>query len=70
MPEEAGIQGREGMDTGFRRYDETFVPNHRLDPTCRCIFEGGHEAHEVRRLFHPNPFRVLRDLRGEKDQVA
>jgi hypothetical protein len=22
MPAEAGIQGREGMDTGFRRYDE------------------------------------------------
>ena len=25
MPAEAGIQGREGMDTGLRRYDGTFV---------------------------------------------
>jgi len=42
MPAAAGIQGREGMDTGFRRYDETFVPNRRVDPAWRCIFEGGH----------------------------
>jgi hypothetical protein len=26
MPAEAGIQGREGMDTGFRRYDGSLVP--------------------------------------------
>jgi hypothetical protein len=25
MPAQAGIQEREGMDTGFRRYDGTFV---------------------------------------------
>ncbi len=25
MPAQAGIQAREGMDTGFRRYDRTFV---------------------------------------------
>ena len=37
---EAGIQGREGMDTGFRRYDGTFVPSRRPDHTCTGIFEG------------------------------
>jgi hypothetical protein len=26
MPAKAGIQRREGMDTGFRRYDGAFVP--------------------------------------------
>ena len=38
MPAEAGIQGREGMDTGFRRYDETLVPSRRPNPTCTSIF--------------------------------
>jgi len=26
MPAQAGIQGREGMDTGLRRYDGNLVP--------------------------------------------
>ena len=29
MPAKAGIQGREGMDTGFRRYDGNLVPIRR-----------------------------------------
>jgi hypothetical protein len=28
MPAEAGIQGRKGMDTGFRRYDGSLIPIH------------------------------------------
>ena len=69
MPAEAGIQGREGMDTGFRRYDETFVPNRRLDPTCRFIFEGGTEFAEFGVIpyqvyFTPRPLR-LRDTISE-----
>ena len=38
MPAKAGIQGREGMDTGFRRYDGNLVPIRRPDRTCACIF--------------------------------
>ena len=51
MPAEAGIQGREGMDTGFRRYDGTFVPSRRPDHTCTCIFEGDAELAEIVKLF-------------------
>jgi len=29
MPAQAGIQGREGMDTGFRRYDGSSMPVRR-----------------------------------------
>ena len=39
MPAEAGIQAREGMDTGFRRYDGTFLPIRCADHTCTYIFE-------------------------------
>jgi len=44
MPAQAGIQGREGMDTGFRRYDGNPVPIHRAERACICIFAGGHEG--------------------------
>jgi hypothetical protein len=37
----AGIQAREGMDTGFRRYDGTLVPIRYSDCTCIYIFDGG-----------------------------
>lgn len=40
MPAQAGIQGREGMDTGFRRYDGNLVPIRRPDHTCTCNVEG------------------------------
>ena len=33
MPTKTGIQGREGMDTGFRRYDGNFV-NSSPDRLC------------------------------------
>ena len=46
MPAKAGIQGREAMDTGFRRYDGNLVPICRPDHTCTCIFYGYHEGHE------------------------
>jgi len=38
MPAHAGIQGRQGMDTGFRRYDGTWFnsSSHRL----HIYFEG------------------------------
>ena len=36
----ARTQERDGMDTGFRRYDVTFVPSRRTDHTCTGIFEG------------------------------
>jgi hypothetical protein len=39
MPAQAGNQEREGMDTGFRRYDGIFVPIRLSGPTCTCIFE-------------------------------
>jgi len=29
MPAESGIERKERMDSGFRRYDETFVPSRR-----------------------------------------
>jgi len=45
MPAKAGIQGRKGMDTGFRRYDGNLVPIRGRDHTCTCIFKG-HEEHE------------------------
>ena len=38
MPAEAGIQGRQGMDTGFRRYDGSLVPILRPDRTDTGIF--------------------------------
>ena len=41
MPAQAGIQGPEGMDTGFRQYDGDLVPIRRPDHTCTCIFKGG-----------------------------
>jgi len=56
MPAQAGIQGREGMDTGFRRYDETFVPSRGPEPTCTCIFEGGTEFTEFRIISNRNRF--------------
>ena len=37
----AGIQAREGMDAGFRRYDGTLVPIRYPDCTCTYIFDGG-----------------------------
>jgi len=37
----AGIQAREGLDTGFRRYDGTLVPIRYPDCTCKYIFDGG-----------------------------
>jgi len=45
MPAKAGIQGREGMDTGLRRYDGNLVPIRRPDHPCTCIFKG-HEEQE------------------------
>jgi hypothetical protein len=48
MPAQAGIQGREGMDTGFRRYDAS-----RPDRTCIDIFEREHEL-RVRMIEIPN----------------
>jgi hypothetical protein len=51
MPAQAGIQGREGMDTGFRRYDGS-----RPDRTCVGIFEGGYQEHEVRNSNLSEPF--------------
>jgi hypothetical protein len=41
MPAQAGIQGREGMDTGLRRYDGTESRYRCADHRCTCIFEGG-----------------------------
>ena len=41
MPAKAGIQGREGMDTGFRRYDGSLMPIRRPDHACTGIFYGG-----------------------------
>jgi len=38
MPAQAGIQGREEMDTGFRRYDGIFIPIRRRDRTRTGIF--------------------------------
>ena|SRR4249920_1722843 len=56
MPAQAGIQGRERMETGFRRYDETFVPSRGPEPTCTCIFEGGTELTEFRIVSNRNRF--------------
>jgi hypothetical protein len=65
MPAEAGIQGRAGMDTGFRRYDGTFVPIRRSDHTYTCIFEGEHEGHEDKTRKYFRTLRALRVDRGE-----
>ncbi len=47
MPAEAGIHRRAGMDTGFRRYDGTFVPIGCLDHNCPCIFNEEHEGFRI-----------------------
>jgi len=47
MPAQAGIQGPEGMDTGFRRYDGNLLLIRRLDHGCTCIFQGEPEGHEA-----------------------
>ena len=48
-------RGGKGMDTGLRRYDGTESRYRCADHRCTCIFEGGHEGHEVRSLNHPKP---------------
>jgi len=54
----ADIQGWEGMDTGFRRYDGTFVPIRRPGHTCACIFAGEHRVQGCSRA----PWRFAWDL--------
>ena len=48
MPARAGIQGRAGMDTGFRRYDGSLMPIRRPVRICTCIFYGDTEFAEIR----------------------
>ncbi len=43
------------LDTGLRGYDGTRDLIDAGDHRCTCIFEGGHEGHEVRSLNHPKP---------------
>ena len=38
------------MDTGLHRYDGTESRYRCADRRCTCIFEGGHEEHEVRNI--------------------
>lgn len=42
----AGIQGRDGMDIGFRRYNGSLMPIRRPDRTRTNIFEAGDEEHD------------------------
>ena len=63
MPAQAGIQGREGMDTGFRRYDETCVLIRRPVHTCTCIFKGDAEHTEFGIILNYKLFPLRR--RGE-----
>ena len=44
MPAQAGIQALEWMDTGFRRYDGSFMPIRRLDRNGASIFLRRHES--------------------------
>jgi len=49
MPAEAGIQGREGMDTGFRRYDGSLVPIRHPVRTSHVFSKEHTKGHEVRK---------------------
>jgi hypothetical protein len=60
MPAKAGIQGREGMDTGFRRYDGNLVPIRRPDHTCTGIFYGG--TKDAKGSDNFSELRALRDF--------
>jgi hypothetical protein len=63
MPAESGIQGREGIDTGFRRYDGSLAPTRRPDHTCIGIFYGGNKDTQGSDNYFSEP-RALCVLRG------
>jgi hypothetical protein len=42
------------MDTGFRRYDGSFVPSRRSDHSCTSIFEGGKKDSKSGKIFDLN----------------
>jgi hypothetical protein len=62
MPAQAGIQGREGMDTGFRRYDGS-----QPDPNCSEIFARDTKDTKVSEKYC-SELPALGVLRGEKSQ--
>jgi hypothetical protein len=81
MPAKAGIQGREGMDTGFRRYDGNLVPTRRriipahvfskedTKSTKKEMKNVGCAKHTLRSLTVSKGFRMIRRAQNGTNKV-